>query len=413
MKRIAIFPITIFLVIFACSQVVSTAEVARTIERELKVEPGGALKLDIETGSDVTVIGWDKNVVRVFVQLEGEDIDDFEIEFDESSGGLEIETKFKGSGDRHCRVSMEIMVPERFDINLGSMGGDLTIENVEGTFEGKTLGGDIELLSLKGEVRLVTYGGDIEVEKSELDGRVKTLGGDISITDVKGDIKGKSLGGSVKYDNVSSGGKSKDISISSMGGDLDIDYSGKNVTAKTFGGDVDVGRSEEVHVTTFGGDISVDEAPRGAKVKTMGGDINIRSAGTYAEAKTMGGDITIDAIDGWVEASTMGGDVTVTMVGDPSKGERRVELKSVGGDIELTVPDGLSMAFDIELAITKGAKEEYRIISDFDMNIEKSDKWVRKWGQKRKYIYGAGEVGGGEHRIKLRTTNGNITIRKG
>jgi DUF4097 and DUF4098 domain-containing protein YvlB len=412
MKRLPLIGIAVFLVVLAGSRP-ALADAERTIEREFDAEPGDRLKLEIETGSDIAIAGWDKNTVRVLVHIEGSDADRFEIDFDSGSRGVEIKTDYKGREDHHCRASMEIMVPERYDVHLDSNGGCVRIENVRGKFEGKTLGGDLELRKLGGEVHLTTYGGDIEVEESELDGRVKTLGGDVSIISVIGDIKGKSLGGRVKYENVSARDKDDDISIMTLGGDLDIDYAGKHVKARTLGGNVDVGRSEEVHVTTFGGDIDVKEAPQGAKAKTMGGDITIHSAGRYAEAKTMGGDIKIAAIDGWVKASTMGGDVEVTMVGDPDEGERSVELKSMGGDLELTVPEGLSMKFDIEIGITKSARREYKIISEFDMDIEKSDKWVRKWGIKKKYIYGTGEVGGGEHLIKLRTTNGNITIRKG
>lgn len=413
MKRTSLYVIAIFIVIFASSQILS-ADDDKIIEREFEMKPGSKLELDIETGGDITVKGWDKDLIRVVVRLDDRYADRFEIDFDESSKGLEIETEFSGRGSKSCDITMEIMVPGEFDIILDSMGGSVVIEDVTGEFKGKTMGGDIKLVMLKGEARLTTYGGDVTVEKSKLDGRVKTMGGDISITDVEGNIKGYSMGGDVKYHNVSSDekGKGEDVSITTMGGDIEVDYSGKNVKAKTFGGDVDVEKVEEVYVMTFGGDIDVKDATKGAKVKTMGGDIRIHSAGIFAKASTMGGDIQIDAIDGWVEASTMGGDVAVIMVGDPGKGERRVKLKSMGGDIELTVPKGLSMKFDIELTITKGAKKEYTITSDFDLNIEKSDKWVRKWGQKRKYIYGTGEVGGGEHLIKLRTTNGNITIRE-
>ena len=414
MKRAPAFMIAILVVIFASTQMIS-ADAEQKIEKEFEAKRGGTLELDIGTGGEIVIIGWDKETIRVYATVEGRDAEDFEIDFDEGSKRLEIETDYRGRGSKSCDVGMEIMVPEEYDILIDSNGGSVSIDNVAGLFKGKTMGGDIELRSLKGEVRLTTYGGDITVEESKLDGRVKTMGGDITIRDVEGDIKGFSMGGEVEYDNVSSNEKSRgeDVSITTMGGDIDVDYAGKNVKAKTFGGDVEVDRGEEVHVLTLGGDIDVQDAPRGAKVKTLGGDITIHSAGIFTKASTMGGDIQIDAIDGWIEASTMGGDVTVIMVGDPGERERRVELKSMGGDIELTVPKGLSMRFDIELAITKGAKREYTITSDFDMDIEKSDKWVRRWGQKRKYIYGTGEVRGGKHLIKLRTTNGNITIREG
>jgi DUF4097 and DUF4098 domain-containing protein YvlB len=145
----------------------------------------------------------------------------------------------------------------------------------------------------------------------------------------------------------------------------------------------------------------------------MGGDITVESAGKFVKARTMGGDIEVDAVNGWVKATTMGGDVSVVMVGDPDRGKRDVEIKSMGGEIELEVPPGLSMEFDIELAYTKNSKRNYKIVSDFPMEIERTEKWKSRWGSKRKYIYGTGKVKGGRNRIKIRTINGNIYIREG
>ena len=85
----------------------------------------------------------------------------------------------------------------------------------------------------------------------------------------------------------------------------------------------------------------------------MGGGIHIKSADKFIDASTMGGKIKIDAIDGWVKATTMGGDINVVMVGDPDKGKRDVKLKTMGGDVSLYVPKGMSMDFDIELVFTK------------------------------------------------------------
>ncbi len=413
MRRSAKGLIAVFLVVFAASLVAFAGEPDKTIENQFEIKAGKRLVLDIETGGEIVVTGWDEDLVKVVVLLKGKDCEYFEIDFDESSKGLEIETEYSKSKNKHCDVDMKIMVPSVFDIKVESTGGDLKIEKVEGEFKGRTMGGDIELLQLEGRVALTTYGGDIDVRKSKLDGKVKTMGGDILISEVEGNIKGSSMGGEVTYDRVSGGDDDGEVSVMTMGGDINLDYAGKHVKAKTFGGDVDVVHGKKVNVMTLGGDIDVDEALSGAKVKTLGGDVYLDNVGVFAKASTLGGDITIKAVDGWAEASTCGGDVTVTMVGDPDEGERHVELKSMGGDIELTVPEGLSMDFDIEIAYTKDAERKYKIVSDFDIEIRETDKWKRKWGSKRKYIYGTGTVGGGEHKIILKTVNGDIIIKKG
>lgn len=415
MKRVFVITLAVLLV-GALLSVNLYAGRERTVEKEFKAKPGKVLEIELDTGGDVIITGWGENKVAVKGRITGRNRDDVEIDFDELSDGIEIHSHYEGRGwNRSADVDLEISVPEEFDVIIDTKGGDVTITGVNGRFKGKTYGGDLGFSRLKGEIHFTTMGGDIQVESSEVEGSVKTMGGDVDIRDVVGDIKGNTMGGDVTYHNVKGGSNDKDdeVSITTMGGDINIDYPDKKVKMKTFGGDIDVGKAEEVDVTTMGGDINVDEAPVGAKVSTMGGDITIRSAGKYARAKTMGGDIEIGAIDGWVKATTMGGDITVTMVGDPEEGKRDVELKSMGGDIELEVPEGLSMEFDIELAYTKNSNRKYRIESDFDMKIEETKEWERKWGQKRKYIYGTGSVNGGEHKIKIKTINGNIYIRKG
>jgi DUF4097 and DUF4098 domain-containing protein YvlB len=168
----------------------------------------------------------------------------------------------------------------------------------------------------------------------------------------------------------------------------------------------------EIEMSSMGGDLNVDIAPAGARLNTMGGDIHVRSAKDHVRAKTMGGNIRVDAIDGWVHAETMGGDVEVIMTGNPATGKRDVELVSYGGDIELTVPANLAMTLDLELAYTKGKSGKYAIKSDFPVNLEETDEWDLHDGSPRKYMLGTGTVGGGTHRVKIRTINGNIILRK-
>jgi len=109
----------------------------------------------------------------------------------------------------------------------------------------------------------------------------------------------------------------------------------------------------------------------------------------------------------------MAGDVAVRMVGNPDQGRRDVTITSYSGDVTLTVPAGLSMEFDIELAETKNSDRSYRIISDFEVQQRESDRWDQDNGTPRKYIYGTGSVAGGRNKIKIRTINGNVYLKRG
>jgi DUF4097 and DUF4098 domain-containing protein YvlB len=351
------------------------------VKKEFKTTPGKKLEVELTTGGSIEISGWDKNVVSVIAHIRG-DKEDYDLEFDQRSSGIRLEVSYEGHRrNGHGGVSLDIHVPSKYDIELETMGGDLTIKGVEGEFSGETMGGEIELYHLKGKAHLTTMGGEIRVEDCELDGQVKTMGGEISLRDVIGDLDASTMGGEVSYRNVKKRDKRDD--------------------------------AKEVKISTMGGEIEVDDAPGGANVSTMGGDIRIRSAGKFVKAKTMGGDIDIEEINGGVKATTMGGDITVNMVGDPDEFERDVVLSSMGGDIILTVPKDLSMEFDIKLTVTKRSSDAYEIISDFPMKIDKSDNWDNSRGSERRYIYGTGKVKDGKNRIRIDTINGDIVIKKG
>ena len=350
------------------------------IKKEIKTEPGKTLDIELTTGGDITVTGWDKNLMSIVASVRG-DKEDYNINVNDRSSGIKVEISFEGRHNRSSGVSVDIQVPKKYNLELETMGGDITLREIDGNFAGETMGGEIELYQLTGEVDLTTMGGEIRVEDCELDGQVKTMGGEISLRDVIGDLDASTMGGEVSYRNV----KRRD----------------------------DRQDAREVKISTMGGEIEVDDAPGGANVSTMGGEIRIRSAKKYVKAKTMGGEIKIDKIDGGVKATTMGGDVEVHMVGDPEQYDRDVVLSSMGGDITLTVPTGLSMDFDIKLTVTHRASNDYKIISDFPIKIEKSGDLEDTGRSDRRYIYGTGEVAGGKNKIRIDTVNGDIIIKKG
>jgi len=363
---------------FALAFFASAAQ-AQNVHRTFDVAAGSRLELDLETGGDITITGWDKNQVDITVTVEGRDKDDISFNIEQNSRGVEISSEFQKRRAR-ADVNMVIRVPRKFDLEVSTTGGDVHVENIDGKIEGSSMGGDIVLTGLNGFVEFSTMGGDIQLTNSTVDGSVHTMGGDVDITDVTGSVQGTTMGGNVTQNNVKSG---------------------------------KAGSNSEVKINTMGGDVNVDEALNGADLHTMGGEIRVRKAAKFVKATTMGGDIDVDAIDGWIEANTMGGDIMVTMVGGKD-GDRHVVLESMGGTIELTVPAGLSMAFDIEVKLTCDADDgEYTIESDFDVSVsQEKNRSDSRW-KSGGVITGTGSVNGGRNKIKIRTTNGDVIIREG
>jgi hypothetical protein len=354
-----------------------------TIEREFKTTSGKKLEMDLKTGGSIHVTGWDRDAISVKVRGIEDSSPKPKIDFEERSSGVRITSRTSGSahGNSHSNLEFEVQVPKKYDLHLESMGGDFTIQGVEGKMDGKTMGGALDLEGLKGDLDLVTMGGKITLKDSDVNGRVKTMGGNVLVDHVSGNVKASSQGGNVTQRYVTSGSSDKPTG--------------------------------EVQISSMGGNINVDEAPAGADVNTMGGEIHVKSAVNHVKAKTMGGNITIESVDGQVTATTMGGDIEVTMTGDPSKGDRGVSLQSMGGDIALTVPPALSMDVNIELAYTEDSHRNYKIISDFGLKQEESPEWDHSQGSPRKYIYGTGTIGDGKNKVRIKTINGNVNLKKG
>ncbi|MCK4763137.1 MAG: hypothetical protein KAW12_13155 [Candidatus Aminicenantes bacterium] len=371
MRKIILLLLIIFLVVVPLLP-------DETIEKEFKAAEGETLAVNLKSGGAIKISGWDRKLVSIKVVYKDTEAKDWDFEFRETAAGIKIESRRRAQKAKS--PVLEVLVPVKYDLELKTMGGAVTIDNIAGDISGRTMGGDLDLGKLKGKINFKTMGGEIVLQDSDIDGRLKTYGGRVLFENVTGDVKGTSLGGNVVYKNVKSrGGES---------------------TGKA------------VHLSTMGGSLNVNDAPEGAKLHTMGGNIHIRSAKKFVSAKTMGGNIEIGAVDGWVKATTMGGNIKVTMTGDLDRGKRDVTLSSMGGDIVLIVPPGLSMDVDIELIFTKKNSKKYKISSDFDLQEKVSDHWDFGSGSPRKSIYGKAVIKGGKHKIEIKTVNGNIYLKK-
>lgn len=353
--------------------------------QEVKASPGQTLDLQLVTGATVHIVGWDEPSVKVDAVKKGRDADMVRVEVRRTARGVEVLSEYTTKREsRSSRIEIDIKVPRRFDVEIDSMGGEVRIEDVEGTMRGRTMGGDLTLTRLRGRLELSTMGGAIQLTASRVDGTVSTMGGNVTLEDVTGNVRGSSMGGNVVTRNVK-----------------------RSSTAAA-----SPSSAKEVQISTMGGEISIADAMAGANVSTMGGNIRILQAARHVKASTMGGDVRLDAVDGWIEATTMGGNVMATMVGDADRGDRHVKLTSMSGDITLTVPPSLGMRFDIKVAYTRNSRQDYKILGDFPVQIRSTTEWDYSKGSPRRFIYGTGTAGSGKHVIEIETVNGDVTIRK-
>jgi len=380
-------------------------------QKSFSTQKGKKLDLVSRVGGNVIIKGWDKMEVDVSID---HNFDESDVTFTitESNGNVTVKGEKNGGGNNwgwgNKRTTYEVYVPNEFDLELKTSGGNLDIDGVNGEIEGRTSGGNVDVSNLAGQLKLGTSGGNIGVNNVTGDGRVSTSGGNVTVKSMNGKFDLSTSGGNITISDSEIEGKA-----STSGGGINVSRTKGALSVATSGGNISFNDSETSGTArTSGGNIKVDQANEGSNVSTSGGNITINSARKFAIAKTSGGNITIKEIDGKVEAKTSGGNIDVKMR-NSYDGAHDAELVTSGGEVTLYVPANMGMDFDVTLEITKNSNKDYKINSDFPMNVSEGEMETSENSRySRKKITGTGSVGNGKNRIMIKTVNGDINIKK-
>ena len=367
------------------------------------VRSGGTLYIDLRTGGEITITGWDKPEVHVDGRLAGRNWRDTRVTLEPNNGGATLASDFTvSSGNTSTSHDFDIRVPREFNVRIKSSGGKINISNVSGEFTGQTGGGQINLQSVNGSVDLSTGGGQVHVMDSNLDGEVSTGGGQVHIVRVNGNLKGASGSGPVI--RTDSNG---DVDESGSGSGYGRGVSASASASKSGTAYATTGNGP-IMMSSAGGSISLPEAPNGAHITTGGGNITIGSAGGAVYAQTGGGDVQIGPTRGSVTAITGAGDVSIDFRGGGS-----VDVGAGVGRVTITAPSDLNANLELVSGYTKNFRGgKTRIISDWPVNVTETSEWDDSQGTPRRYVIVRQQIGSGGPLIKVKTTNGDIVLRK-
>jgi DUF4097 and DUF4098 domain-containing protein YvlB len=355
------------------------------IDRTFDVKPGGELHIEAPNGP-IQVKTWNKNEVHVYVERKlrtrdeddaREMMEDFPTTVEKKGNDVWIETEKGGwRHDNDIEGSYRVTVPREFNLDLTTAGGSIEIDDLDGDVEARTAGGSIEVGDVTGEVDVKTAGGSIEISSGGQITLAKTAGGSIEIGDADGDVVAETAGGSITVDRAK--------------GSVEVETAGGGIKLGPSGGDVDA--------STAGGSIRIDETKGRVKASTAGGSIKVDGSGGPVRVSTSGGSISVSDARGGVHASTSGGGVTVEL--NVAKGvDATSDLETAGGDVTIYIPADLAVTIDAKINRTK---DKYWIHSDFPMEIDYT-------GGRAK---GRLDLNGGGDKIRLRTSQGDINIRK-
>ena len=380
-----------------------------TISKSFDVQAGGSLTVKNVTG-DFDVKGWTNNVVEItqeiriksFTKGEAEEIFKRAHNAIEQSGSrIRIEGDYDGN---RVHSTFTINVPEKFDVAIGTSGGDIELAGTEGEIDLSTSGGDIEIMDTAGRTRANTSGGDLTF--SDVSGTIAgaTSGGDIELKDIYGDGTFTTSGGDIYLVNATDR-----VKLNTSGGSIKVEQVSGDLNANTSGGDISVRQiSGSCSVNTSGGDIDLHDIQGPTRANTSGGDITGENFMEKISVNTSGGDINLENVQAAVSGRTSGGDIDVVVTLTDFSKPHDVDLKTSGGEIKLTIPEDMPATVSAEIRTSRRNYEmkRYDIYSDFPLTkIEPDDRG-------EVVIRSEGDINGGGDPIVLETSGGDIYIKK-
>lgn len=224
---------------------------------------------------------------------------------------------------------------------------------------------------------------------------------DTRISNLRGDIEVSIANADLELDDVHG-----ECDISAANGHLDVKDCTLKGDVSNVNGRLTVDNSDlSGEVASVNGGMKVSRAPEGIDVSSVNGSIDVGSAKDHVQVSSVNGSVEIDELYGWLEAETVNGAVRLRMVGNPDT-KRDLDIETLNGNVEIEIPENFSLEFDIEVrSEDRGAR--YEIISDFDLDIQSEDSRRRRYK-----VRGKGKIGGGRHKVHIRTTNGDVILKR-
>ena len=217
-----------------------------TLEETFKKVIPAAEKTGIEIrniNGSVEVSSWDKDAVEIvaYKKVQADEREDarkylseLEIDIEDDEDVISVEVDLPGkkekndgffswifsSGGVNSSVAFEIKVPLKFDLDIHSTNGSVTVNKCNGRIRLKTVNGKITAKDIAGTISAKSTNGKIKITMSRVnpneDMALKTSNGSISLylpKDVAVDIEARTANGRVDCDfdiqREKSGGKSR------------------------------------------------------------------------------------------------------------------------------------------------------------------------------------------------------------
>lgn len=280
------------------SCIVGAAHAGEAVDKTLAVKADGLVRIDNVRGR-IEVQGWDRSDVMVKGTLDDE-TRSFIFETSGATTTVNVETP---NNLNHGKGSdLVIHVPTASRVRVDLVSADLTMQNLHGGVDGKTVSGKIDARDISGQLDISTVSGDIDASET---------GGPVSFHSVSGDVNADT--------------NTEELKIATVSGDADV-RSGKPLKVLT--------------LDSVSGNIEVSaDLADGARVKgsTTSGDIRLAvnaNAGAVVDLRTTAGAIKNSLTSDRPKRGISGSEKLDITIGN---GAGVIELTTISGTLELDV----------------------------------------------------------------------------
>lgn len=284
----------------------------------------GASRIELDAGSaDVQVRTWDGEGIRVAAVQRGGDRDDYQIDVQESGGGLHVTTQssprlgflFFGHS-----LHYTVQVPADGQVTVHTSSGDIELDGVSGADSSRAP----ELASTSGDVRVQDLRHGLTVE---------TGSGDVRLSDVAGPLHLKSTSGDIQLRD----GAATSADVETTSGEIDLRGVAGALNLHSTSGDIDIrdARDGLLTISTSSASVTYEGslADGNHSVAAVSGDVTLRlpdDSSFTLQASTVSGDLSLDSFE---RQSVQSGrrELNATV----GAGRSRLTIETTSGDVEV------------------------------------------------------------------------------
>lgn len=291
-----------------------------------------------------------------------------------------IEARWMSGRSERFNTDITVEVPRDMAmIHLDTQGGNLGVTGTTARVDLDTQGGNVSVADV-GSVRINTQGGNVAADAVHGDTFINSGGGNVAVGESQGKGEINTAGGNVTVKSMAWG------AVQTGGGSIEVGQSRGDLTAETGGGSIDV-----------------NEVQGKAALQTGGGNIRLGSARGPVKASTAGGSIEMWKLYQGAQAQTGAGAITAEFLGGRGAFSDSM-LRTAAGDVIVYLGSSLPCTIhaSAEMASGPGIRSEF---SDIKITQEGGQYGPRS-------VSADGSINGGGNLLRIRTTIGQIDIRK-